>query len=84
MSLKTIHIGCSPLTDTVYAGYLNKDGQTWCDKVDVTNDFLAAVISRWAGYEQTIVGSNGKRYQVTVREVTKEAYEQVTTAKGSE
>jgi hypothetical protein len=76
--LKNIHLGHSPLTDMIYVGHLKKDKQTWRDKVDVTNDFLAAVISRWSGYKQIIHG-NGKRYEITVREISKNANEEIAT-----
>lgn len=69
MNLKNIHIAKSALTDDIYAGYVNKDGQTWRDKKNVTSEFLAAVVARWNGYKQMITVSNGKRYEVAVREV---------------
>ena len=41
---KTLHIGCSPLTGTIYAGTVLKDGMTWsANKQDVTIDALVAV-----------------------------------------
>lgn len=69
MTLENIRLAKGSISDRIYAGYLNKDKQTWRQKVDVTNDFLAAVIERWGGYEETITCSNGKKYSVTVREI---------------
>lgn len=69
MGIENIRIAKGAISDRVYAGYLNKDKQTWRQKHDVTNDFLAAVIERWVGYEETITSSSGKRYSITVREI---------------
>lgn len=70
MGIENLRVAKGAISDRLYVGYLNKDQQTWRQKHDVTNDFLAAVIDRWAGYEETITSSNGKRYVVTVREIT--------------
>lgn len=41
---KQLHIGTSPLTGTIFAGHLLKDGRTWAaGKQDVTIDALVAV-----------------------------------------
>jgi hypothetical protein len=41
---KQIRVGCSPLTGTIFAGTLLKDGRTWASgKHDVTLDALVAV-----------------------------------------
>jgi hypothetical protein len=69
MSIENIRIAKGSISDRVYAGYLNKDKQTWRQKVDVTNDFLAAVIERWNGYEEIITSSDGKKYKMSVREI---------------
>lgn len=42
--MKPIHIGVSPLTNTIYAGHVLKDGHTWAaNKQDVTIEALVAV-----------------------------------------
>jgi len=69
MGLENIRIAKSSLTDNIYAGYLSKDKMRWLKKVDVTNDFLQAVIDRWAGFGQTITGSNGKKYRITLKKL---------------
>ncbi len=71
MSLKNIRICKSAIDDTVYAGYIAKDGLGWKQKKDVTNDFLGAVIDRWNGFEEVITSSDGKQYKTTVQEITK-------------
>lgn len=41
---KTLHIGCGPITGTIYVGTVLKDGMTWgANKQDVTKDALVAV-----------------------------------------
>lgn len=53
MALKKLTIGTSPLTNTIFAGHLLKDGRTWgVNKQDVTIDALAAVIEHCINHEQ--------------------------------
>lgn len=41
---KKLHIGCSPLTGTIFAGTVLKDGRTWgANKQNVTLEALEAV-----------------------------------------
>ena len=43
--IKKIRIGTSPLTGTIFAGSLLKDGRTWAaNKQDVTLDAVSAVV----------------------------------------
>jgi hypothetical protein len=67
-TLERVRIGVSPLTERVYVGTLRNDHE-WRNKVDRTNDFLAALLE-WcpAGYEREIVGSDGRVFFVTVQE----------------
>ena len=37
------HLGNSPITNTIYAGTLNKEGTMWRNKSDVTEEALACV-----------------------------------------
>ena len=37
------HVGCSPITGTIYAGTVNKSGNAWLNKSDVTEEALASV-----------------------------------------
>ena len=37
------HIGCSPISGTIYAGTLNKNGNMWVNKSDATEEALASV-----------------------------------------
>lgn len=42
--MKKIRVGASPLTGTIFAGTLLKDGRTWsANKHDVTDDVLFSV-----------------------------------------
>lgn len=68
MNLNNIRIAKSAIDDTVYAGYINKDGITFKQKKDVTSDFIAAVIARWNGYEEILTSSDGKQYRIRVQE----------------
>lgn len=42
---KKLHVGLSPLTNTIYCGSVLKDGMTWgANKTDVTNEAICAVV----------------------------------------
>jgi hypothetical protein len=78
--LENIHLGFSPLTERVYMGTQMKDGKTWKDKIDVTQEFLA-MLFHWCppGYQITmsrnIEGKEEKYYRVSVMEITKEEFD---------
>ena len=45
--MKKCDIGCSPLTNTIFAGTLNKDKTCWKgDKVDITDSAVKAVFEK--------------------------------------
>ncbi len=67
--IDSIRIAKSALTDNIYAGYINKDGISWKEKVNVTNDFLKAVIERWEGNYQTITTPDGIKYKISVKKL---------------
>jgi hypothetical protein len=43
MKAAEIRIKVSSLTNTIYAGKINKKGNEWLDKADVTEEILSAV-----------------------------------------
>lgn len=64
-----IHVGCSPLTGTIYAGKVLKDGQTWAaDRQDVSIEALVAVAQHCIHFGKPIeITNNGKlEYRITV------------------
>ncbi|QHS09045.1 hypothetical protein [Sinimarinibacterium sp. NLF-5-8] len=67
---KKLHVGCSPLTGTIFAGTVLKDGCTWgAGKSDVTIEALVAVAEHAArfGRPVEITGPDGKlEYRITV------------------
>ena len=67
---RKIHVGCSPLTGTIFAGTVLKDGRTWgTGKQDVTIDALVAVAEHATkfGRPVEITGPDGKlEYRITV------------------
>jgi len=70
VDLERINLGHSPLTDKIFAGTSIKPG-VWRNKVDVTNDFIGCVIARWKDSKEHIKCSDGKVYEITVKEITK-------------
>jgi len=70
MTYENLRLGHSPITDRIYVGKLNKEGDQWTgQKKDVTNDFIDCVIGRWNGYVEKVKSSKGKIYEISVREI---------------
>lgn len=69
MKINEIRLAKGALTDNIYAGKVAKNGKCWTSKTDVTNDFIAAAIARWNGFEETITAGNGKKYKVRITEL---------------
>jgi hypothetical protein len=71
---KTIHIATSPLTGTIFAGSLLKDGRTWgADKKDMTIEALVAVAEHALhfGHPVEISKPDGTpEYRITVERLT--------------
>lgn len=67
---KQIRVGCSPLSNNIYAGYVLKDGVTWSDmnKTDVTHEAIGAVCEHAERFGKPItINCNGKpKYKLTV------------------
>lgn len=68
---KKLHVGCSPLSKTIYAGSLGKDGRTWlADQTDVTNAAIGAVIEHIGAGHVLTVDLNGKpAFEIEVRAI---------------
>jgi len=73
MPAKKLHVANSALTNTIFAGYIRKDGRTWgANKRDVTGEACAAVAQHVLAFgEPVIVSSGGKpRYEICVRDLS--------------
>jgi hypothetical protein len=73
--MKKLHIGTSPLTNTIFAGTVLKDGMTWsADKQDVTVDALVAVAQHVIAFKHPVVITcSGKpEYKITVEKLNDE------------
>lgn len=68
VELENITLGHSPLTDSIFAGVLNKAKNQWLKKVDVTNSFIGCIISRWENQTETIESGKDK-WQITVKKL---------------
>jgi len=74
MKLEDIHIGVSPLTDTIYIGTVSKrERGVWASKVECTRKFLGALME-WnpPGTIRTINDNKGNQYEIEVRKIVKE------------
>lgn len=67
---KPIHIQTSPLTNTIFAGHVLKDGKTWAaNKQDVTVEALIAVAEHAKRFGAPVEITNGNGdliYKITV------------------
>lgn len=70
---RRIHIATSPLTNTIYAGYVLRDGRTWSDtnKTDVTGAACAAVAEHALekGGEIVITANGKPAYEISVKQL---------------
>ena len=67
-----IKIGCSPITSTIYAGRVLKNGMWANGKQDVTDSAVSAVAQHLLQAEELFqFDYNGKTYQLKVEEVKK-------------
>ena len=74
MKLEDLHIGVSPLTDTIYLGAVSKRApDTWTSKVDRTNEFIG-VLMAWTppGSVRLVNDNHGNRYEIEVRKLPNE------------
>ena len=75
MKLEDLHIGVSPMTDTVYMGVVSKrDRGAWTSKVDCTSKFIGALID-WCppGTARIVSDNHGNRYEFEVRKLPPES-----------
>lgn len=68
MKVQDIRLAKGGLSDEIYAGTLNKDGQSWKEKTNVTADFLTCVIQRWEN-ETEIIQSGEDKWEITVKKI---------------
>ena len=61
--MKKLDVGLSPLTNTIYAGHVLKDNQTWgVNKTDVTNEAICAVVD----HIQEVKRGTGKGMELSI------------------
>ena len=66
------HVGCGILG--IYAGTLNKKGNMWLHKSDVTNEAFNAVAQYCLEHDEAMnFNYNGKRYRLAVTEIKAES-----------
>ncbi len=69
MKAEQISLGVSPITNTVFAGRLNKRKSMWLEKHDVTDNFIGCVIERFGGSVEVVESDNGSQYEITVKKI---------------
>lgn len=69
VELEKLRLAKSSLTDEVFIGTINKKGDKWLNKANVTRDFITAAIARWEGQKETI--SSGKeKWEISIKKVS--------------
>jgi molybdopterin biosynthesis enzyme MoaB len=75
--MKKLHIAVSPLTGTIFAGTVLKDGMTWgVNKQDVTIEALVAVAEHALKFGKPVEISKADgtpEYRITVEKLTPNA-----------
>jgi hypothetical protein len=67
---KKLHVATSPLSNTIFAGGVLKDGRTWAaNKCDVTTEALVAVAEHVVTFgKPVLITKNGKpEFEITVK-----------------
>lgn len=68
--MKNIKMGYSPLTETIFAGTINKKGDMWLKKEDVTRDFIACIIEFVGINDTRTIKVDGKdKFIVSIKEI---------------
>ena len=55
-----LKMGVSPITNTVFAGHLNKKGDMWLQKKDVTEQFLSCCLQYFEPGTESTISADGK------------------------
>lgn len=69
MKAEQISLGVSPITETVFAGRLNKGKNMWLEKADVTDMFTDCVIKKYLGHTTEVEDEKGNKYEITVKKI---------------
>ena len=71
MMSKRLHVAASPLTGTIYAGTVLKDGLWGANKQDVTMEALVAVAQHGINFGKPIEITNGglPEFRITVEKL---------------
>jgi len=75
--MRNIHVGNSGLSNTIFAGHLEKTGTYWSSKQDVTTSACAAVVEHVLEHGAPVVMSaEGKPlYEISVRKLGESDFE---------
>jgi len=69
MSCRNLKLGVSPLTKTVFVGRVNKEGNMWIDKSDVTEQFLSCCCDYFEKNTENTISADGEpKFIITVKE----------------
>lgn len=76
MTAKQIKVGVSPITNQIFVGFVNKKGDTWTTKQDMTTEILFAVAQHAIEFGKPIIlseersdGTFCEKYKITVEQI---------------
>lgn len=70
--MKEIKLGVSPITNEIYAGYVNKKGNMWLEKQDVTIPALVCVAQHCLKFGSPVIiqKENGEpEFEIIVKDL---------------
>lgn len=67
VELDKVTLGYSPLSESVFAGTIIKDG-VWRHKINVTQAFIKCVIQKWEGHTEIITSGNDQ-WEIAVKKI---------------
>jgi len=72
VELDDVVLSLSAIDNKAQVGIQTKGNESlWKHKKEIDNNFIACVIHRWKGQEETFTDSSGKTFIVSVREEDK-------------
>lgn len=72
VDLEKLKLSVSPITGEVFVGITNKSGEKWLHKLEVTNQFLDALLHKFLGREKkkkTEIYCGSAKWDITVERI---------------
>lgn len=73
IELEKIRLGVTGISQEIVAGIPESDNKSMKHHTNVTSDFIKCIIDWCGGFKRTIKGSDGRKWEITVKEITNKA-----------